>query len=133
MFTVPLNAQAIEAPKGSPEWLMARYDKQEVYITMRDGVRLFTSIYTPKDTSKTYPMLMSRTPYNIEPLGPDKYSPRLGGYANLAEEGYIFVFQDVRGKYMSEGDYMDVRPYNPRKKAAKILTKAATPMMPSTG
>lgn len=125
MFTVPLNAQASEAPKGSAEWLMVRYDKQEVYITMRDGVRLFTSIYTPKDTSKTYPMLMSRTPYNIEPLGPDKYSPRLGGYVNLAEEGYIFVFQDVRGKYMSEGDYMDVRPYNPRKKSSKDIDESS--------
>lgn len=125
MFTVPLNAQASEAPKGSAEWLMVRYDKQEVYITMRDGVRLFTSIYTPKDTSKTYPMLMSRTPYNIEPLGPDKYSPRLGGYVNLAEEGYIFVFQDVRGKYMSEGDYMDVRPYNPRKKSNKDIDESS--------
>jgi len=108
---------AVGAPPGSSEWLKARLTKQEVYITMRDGVRLFTSIYTPKDTSKDYPMLMTRTPYDIEPGGEEKFSRYLSGNVKLVEEGYIFVYQDVRGRYMSEGDYMDVRPYIPNKKS----------------
>ncbi|MCB9338377.1 MAG: CocE/NonD family hydrolase [Lewinellaceae bacterium] len=84
---------------------------------MRDGVRLFTSIYTPKDASKDHPMLMTRTPYNIEPEGPEAYSRYLSRNVKLIEEGYIFVYQDVRGRHMSEGDYMDVRPYKPNKKS----------------
>jgi uncharacterized protein len=102
---------------GSPEWLKARLNKQEVYITMRDGVRLFTSIYTPKDTSKDYPMLMTRTPYNIEPDGEEGFTRYVSRNMKLIEEGYIFVYQDVRGRYMSEGEFMDVRPYNPNKKS----------------
>jgi len=118
---VPLNfsRNALDAPPGSPKWLEARLTKQEVYITMRDGVRLFTSIYTPKDTSKDYPMLMTRTPYNIEPGGEKVFSSALASNVKLIEEGYIFVYQDVRGRYMSEGEYMDVRPYNPNKKSKK--------------
>ncbi|MCF8243630.1 MAG: CocE/NonD family hydrolase [Saprospiraceae bacterium] len=118
----PLNfsREALDAPPGSPEWIKARLDKQEIYITMRDGVRLFTSIYTPKDTSKKYPMLMTRTPYNIEPNGEEGISYHLMSNVKLIEEGYIFVYQDVRGRHMSEGEYMDVRPYNPKKNKNEI-------------
>lgn len=124
-FPLVLGRQYIEAPKGSPTWLKERLDKQEVYITMRDGVRLFTSVYTPKDTSKTYPILMNRTPYNIEPGGPDGYNFFLSLSTTLVEEGYIFVFQDVRGRYMSEGDFMDVRPYNPNKKSNNDIDESS--------
>ncbi|MBU0529826.1 CocE/NonD family hydrolase [bacterium] len=78
---------------------------------MRDGVRLFTSIYSPKDTSGEYPILFWRTPYNIE-RSEDKYSHRLLNMVHLLNEKYIIVFQDVRGRYMSEGEFIDVRPYN---------------------
>jgi putative CocE/NonD family hydrolase len=105
------------APRGSPEWLSERMTKQEVYITMRDGVRLFTSFYVPKDTSRTYPILLRRTPYDIEPGGEDRFNQALRFDAGLVEDGYIFAFQDVRGRYMSEGEYMDVRPYNPDKRS----------------
>ncbi|HPF50564.1 MAG TPA: CocE/NonD family hydrolase [Draconibacterium sp.] len=115
-FPLVLGRQVIEAPKGSPTWLKERLDKQETYITMRDGVRLFTSIYTPKDTSKTYPILMTRTPYSIEPYGQNIYSPLLSVNTNLIEEGYIFVLQDVRGRQMSEGDFVNLRPYISNKK-----------------
>lgn len=120
---IPRRADS-EPPKGSPAWLKARLDKQEVYITMRDGVRLFTSIYTPKDTTRDYPILMTRTPYDIEPDGPESYSRSLTRNVNLIEEGYIFVYQDVRGRYMSEGNYMDVRPYNPDKKGSKDIDES---------
>src|SRR5216683_3463995 len=80
-----------------------RYTKQEQMVPMRDGVKLFTSIYTPKDTSKKYPILLQRTPYSVGPYGAgeDKYRGRLGPSSDFDVEGYIFVFQDVRGCYMS--------------------------------
>ncbi len=109
-----LQAQPRPA-EGSAEWIRERLDKKEVYITMRDGVRLFTSIYTPKDTSQSYPVLITRTPYNIEGGGPESINRHLFQRTNLIKEGYIFVFQDVRGKYMSEGTFMDIRPYQPNK------------------
>ena len=87
-------------------------------IPMRDGIQLFTAIYIPKDISSSnqYPFLMTRTPYSCAPYGEDQYSPRLTQYAHLAREGYIFVYQDVRGKYRSEGEFMDVRPFKENKK-----------------
>ncbi len=91
-----------------------QYIKEERYIEMRDGVRLFTSIYSPKDQTEAYPILVWRTPYNIEPHE-DKYSHRLLNMVHLVKEKYIIVFQDVRGRYMSEGEFIDIRPYNPYK------------------
>ena len=113
------------APRGSPEWLRGRLTKHEVHITMRDGVRLFTSFYVPKDTSQTYPILLRRTPYNSEPSGEDRYSPALMFSADLVEEGYILAFQDVRGRYMSEGEFMDVRPHNPDKRSEKDIDESS--------
>ena len=88
------------------------YDKKEFMIPMRDGVKLFTSVYSPKDKSEKYPVLMIRTPYSCNPYGEDKYTnlPK-----HLAEEKFIFVFQDVRGKFMSEGEFVNMRPYIPNK------------------
>lgn len=106
----------LAAPEGSQTWAEGRLTKREVMIPMRDGVRLFTSIYTPKDTSQDYPILLLRTPYNSEPAGEKSYSNRLGNLTHLINAGYTIVYQDVRGRYMSEGKFMDVRPYNPDKK-----------------
>lgn len=92
------------------------YSKKEVYITMRDGVKLFTSIYTPQDQTKKYPILLQRTPYRVGPYGADKMRHSLGPSALFAEAGYIFVYQDVRGRFMSEGDYVNMRPFIPQKK-----------------
>ena len=92
-----------------------RYTKLEQMITMRDGVRLFTSIYLPKDKSHSYPIMMDRTPYSVGPYGPDQYRASLGPSESFEREGYIFVYQDVRGRYMSEGQFEDVRPYIPNK------------------
>jgi uncharacterized protein len=88
------------------------YDKKEIYITMRDGVKLFTAIYTPKDISNTkkYPFLMHRTCYSVSPYGEDKFKKRLGPNIFLHNEKYIFVYQDVRGRYMSEGTFTNMTP-----------------------
>jgi putative CocE/NonD family hydrolase len=80
---------------------------------MRDGVKLFTSVYAPKDQSGKYPMLMSRTPYSVRPYGADQYRASLGPSDHFRKAGYIFVYQDVRGRYKSEGSFEQVRPRNP--------------------
>lgn len=101
--------------KWGVAFLKENYDKKEVYITMRDGVRLFTSIYSPKDKAQSSPILLTRTPYNIEP-SEEGYSSRLFYMSHFLEEGYIIVFQDIRGRFMSDGKFVDVRPYIPNKK-----------------
>jgi len=87
----------------------ANYEKSEYQIEMRDGIKLFTIVYTPKDKSEAYPILMQRTPYSIGPYG-DRMRGRLSANDRLEKDKYIFVFQDVRGKYMSEGEFVDMRP-----------------------
>jgi len=97
------------------EAVLAGYTKYEYRIPMRDGVKLFTSVYVPKDDSKQYPILMTRTPYTVGPYGADKYKDNLGPSALFGKEGYIFVYQDVRGRWMSEGEFINMRPHNPKK------------------
>jgi uncharacterized protein len=96
------------------------YTKYEYRIPMRDGVRLFTSVYVPKDQSKTYPFLMQRTPYSAAPYGVNEYPRRLGPTPELLRLGYIFVTQDVRGRYMSEGKWIEMTPHKPNKGAKDI-------------
>ena len=91
------------------------YTKKEVTIEMRDGIKLHTTIYAPKDTSKTYPILMMRTPYSCRPYGEDVYKTNLGPNKYLMEEGNIMVYQDVRGRWNSEGVYDNMRAYIPNK------------------
>src|SRR5271168_1332673 len=93
------------------------YTKYEYRIAMRDGVHLFTSIYVPKDTSRTYPFLINRTPYSVAPYGVDLYRTRLGPSPDFDKAGYIFVNQDVRGRYMSEGTFIEMRPHIDNKKS----------------
>jgi uncharacterized protein len=87
-----------------------RYIKHEYRIPMRDGKRLFTAVYTPKDRSQAYPFLMTRTPYSVAPYGPDAYMRDLGPSKEFENSAYIFVYQDVRGRYMSEGQFVEMRP-----------------------
>src|SRR5512143_3147178 len=92
------------------------YKKYEYRIPMRDGIKLFTAVYVPKDTRRKYPIIMTRTPYSVAPYGPDKYLDEPGKQrTRYFHEGYIVVYQDVRGRYMSEGEYVNVRPYLPVK------------------
>ncbi len=93
-------------------YIRDHFTKREVLIPMRDGIRLFTTIYTPKDQSQKYPFLVRRTPYSCSPYGSEAF---ITGFQNmsLVRAGYILVFQDVRGRYMSEGTFVDIRPFNP--------------------
>src|SRR5450631_2363550 len=93
------------------------YTKYEYRIAMRDGVRLFTSVYIPNDSSRSYPFLIDRTPYSVGPYGVDLYRTQLGPSPDFDKAGYIFVFQDVRGRYMSEGQFIEMRPHIDNKKS----------------
>src|SRR5215510_15191871 len=110
-------ASVPRAQTPAPFNIQANYTKYESYITVRDGKRLFTSIYVPKDTSRSYPFLMTRTPYSVAPYGVDQYRTRLGPSEAFDKAGYIFVFQDVRGRYMSEGTFVEMRPHIDNKKS----------------
>src|SRR6266436_5056006 len=78
----------------------AHYAKYEYRIPMRDGKRLFTAVYMPKDASEKFPILLTRTPYSVAPYGTDHYPKVLGQSVRFAQEKFIFVYQDVRGQYM---------------------------------
>jgi len=106
--TAAIQSQQAPAPGFD---VRAHYTKFEARIPMRDGKRLFTSIYVPKDTSRTYPFLMTRTPYTVAPYGADNYKTLLGPSESFDRAGYIFVYQDVRGRYMSEGAFVEMRPH----------------------
>jgi uncharacterized protein len=96
-------------------WLAEHYTKYEHRIPMRDGVRLFTRVYVPKDDSQAWPIIITRTPYALKPYGADNYNDVSGSFRVLAKDKFILVTQDVRGRYGSEGEYMHVRPFNPNK------------------
>ena len=96
------------------------YIKKEVQIEMRDGVKLHTSIYSPKDTSKEYPIIMKRTPYSAKPYGEGNFPTRLAPNMTMTQEGYIVVIQDVRGRWMSEGKYDNMRAYIPNKTGTQV-------------
>ncbi len=106
------------------EFVKANYTKYEFEIPMRDGVKLFTAVYAPKDASQTYPIMMLRTPYSIPPYGVDHYRANLGPSAKLARDLYIFVYQDVRGRWMSEGDFLQVRPHKPVKNGPRDIDES---------
>ncbi|MEO9967474.1 MAG: CocE/NonD family hydrolase [Reichenbachiella sp.] len=99
-------------PEEDSIFVYNNYDKKEVYIPMRDGTKLFTAIYSPKDTDVAYPMIMLRTPYSVRPYGEDRYKIDLGPNMRMTRDKYIFVYQDVRGKYMSEGNFVNMTPHN---------------------
>jgi putative CocE/NonD family hydrolase len=100
-------------PNAGADTIREQYDKSEHRVKMRDGVHLFTAVYTPRDASpqKRYPILMLRTCYSIRPYGVDEYRSSLGPSQQTQDEGYIFVYQDVRGCYMSEGDFQNMTPH----------------------
>jgi putative CocE/NonD family hydrolase len=100
-----------QIPQGpDAEYIKANYTKYEYQIPMRDGKKLFTSVYVPKDQSKTYPIMMDRTCYSVAPYGPDKYKGNMGPSSLFVHDGYIFVYQDVRGRFMSEGVFREMTP-----------------------
>ncbi len=119
-MTAALSCPSPGAAQPKPDALDVKehYTKYEHYIPMRDGKKLFTSIYVPKDSSHPYPFLMMRTPYSVAPYGVDQFRPRLGPTEAFDKAGYIFVMQDVRGRNLSEGTFVEMRPHidNPKSK-----------------
>jgi putative CocE/NonD family hydrolase len=100
-------------------YVLEHYSKREYEISMRDGVKLFTQVYTPKDKTKKYPILLFRTPYSIRRYGPTNYRNVLGPNEFYVKEGFIFVYQDVRGKFKSEGEFIVMRPHQTDKQSTQ--------------
>lgn len=111
IFLLSMTRVSAQNTAQDSVYVYAHYTKKEVYIPMRDGVKLYTAIYMPKDTSISYPILMTRTPYSIAPYGEQSFRIPIGPSMEFAKEKFIFVYQDVRGKYKSEGDFVANRPY----------------------
>ena len=105
------DKQAMTQMLADTAYIQQNYTKTEYQIPMRDGVKLYTVVYAPKDAGQVkYPIMLNRTPYSVGPYGPGKYKKSLGPSSTMLHEGYIFAYQDVRGKYMSEGEFVDMRP-----------------------
>ncbi|MBO9659131.1 MAG: CocE/NonD family hydrolase, partial [Chitinophagaceae bacterium] len=92
---------------------------------MRDGIKLYTAVYTPRDSSQKYPIIMQRTPYSCRPYGEENYRGRLGPNVSLMKEKYIFVYQDARGRYKSEGTFREMTPFIPNKKSNKDVDESS--------
>jgi len=118
------SAQDATDQASQEDYVRAHYTKYEYRIPMRDGVRLFTAVYVPKSSAfpqdhGPYPFLMERTPYSVAPYGEDEYPKHLGPSDEFEKSGYIFVYQDVRGRWMSEGTFVEMRPHIDVKKSSK--------------
>jgi putative CocE/NonD family hydrolase len=129
--TAPSAAAAAAPPTAAStigrEFVRENYTKFEQMVPMRDGIKLFTSVYVPKDVftdGRTYPILMQRTGYGVAPYGIEQYRANLGPSDLFAREKFIFVYQDVRGRYMSEGEYIVIRPHKPVKSGPKDVDES---------
>ncbi len=126
--TTPAPAPAAAPPAPGIAYVRENYSKFEYKIPMRDGARLFATVYIPKEVftdAKTYPIMLTRTPYGVAPYGVDKYRGTLGPSELFAREKFIFVYEDVRGRFMSDGDYTIVRPHIPNKKGPKDIDESS--------
>jgi uncharacterized protein len=110
-------------PQGEKK-IREQYTKYEYRIPARDGKRLFTSVYAPKDDSQKWPILLTRTPYGVAPYGVDLYKDALGPNKRLAKRKYIFVYQDVRGRNMSEGEFINMTPHRAVKRSPQDVDES---------
>lgn len=130
----PLFAGAVEADADLARAIREHYTKYEYRIPMRDGVHLYTVAYVPKDASRAWPIMLTRTPYAVLPYGSDTYPTekdprrlrRFAPSAQMVRDGFVFVQQDVRGRMMSEGSFVDIRPVAPRNGKAPATIDEAT-------
>lgn len=126
LTTMGLLFLSLNAQNTDSIWIVNNYTKIERMIPMRDGVRLFTSIYIPVDTSERHPILMERTPYSCAPYGEGQFKKYWYTYLKYyMMEGYIMVTQDVRGRWMSEGEFVDVRPFIADKKTNRDIDESS--------
>jgi len=106
-------------------YIQSNYVKHEFRIPMRDGKKLFTAVYAPKDTAHAYPIMLMRTPYGIAPYGAGNYPMSLGPSDELSRDGYIFAYQDVRGRMMSEGEFVNLRPHQSEKRGPQDIDESS--------
>jgi len=123
-----LPAQQTDTPQEN--FVKSHYTKYEYRIPMRDGKKLFTAVYVPKQSafpadSGPYPIMMDRTPYSVGPYGEDQFPAHLGPADEFEKSGYIFVYQDVRGRWESEGEFIEMRPHIDEKKSPKDVDDAS--------
>ena len=116
-------ATQVQGCRG-PSFVRDQYTKFEYRIPMRDKATLFTTVYVPKDASDAnrYPILLKRTPFSVAPYGPDAYATTLGPNGFMMRDKYIVVYQDIRGRYMSDGQFVVNRPFVPDSIKARDLT-----------
>jgi putative CocE/NonD family hydrolase len=124
-FILIFSPIIVSAQNADSTWFVNNYTKKEVSIPMRDGIKLFTSVYIPKDQSEKHPILLTRTPYSVGPYGTTYKAYWRNYMMRYCREGYIMVNQDIRGKFMSEGIFEVVRPFNPNKKTNKDIDEAS--------
>jgi putative CocE/NonD family hydrolase len=128
LFTAGARAQTNQVNPKPEEvteaYLREHYTKFEYKIPMRDGVKLFTSIYAPKDDSRPYPLLLTRTPYSLKPYTEDRYPDPGAQLKHYAKEKFIFVLQDVRGRNGSEGEFVHMRPHKPAKAGPRDIDES---------
>ena len=117
LFLQPMAGQGVE-------WVREHYTKHEFQVPMRDGVHLFTSVYAPKDRTREYPFLIQRTPYSVAPYGSGGVRANLGPSEECARAGYIFVYQDVRGRFLSEGSWLEMTPHRARKSGPRDVDES---------
>jgi putative CocE/NonD family hydrolase len=125
LLFIIISVGSVQAQNEDSLYTASHYTKHEYMIPMRDGVKLFTVVYSPQDTSVKYPILLNRTPYSVGPYGESRYKSQLGPSSYFEKEGFIFAYQDVRGRFMSEGTYMDMRPYIAYKKSNKDVDESS--------
>jgi len=118
LFFLPLFG-ACQTAAQDPDYVKHNYDKTEVDIAMRDGKKLHTVVYAPKDHSHSWPFLMERSPYGSGPYGDTTYKRGLGPSGRLMRGGFIFVYQDVRGRYLSEGEFQEMTPAKDHRQGSK--------------
>jgi putative CocE/NonD family hydrolase len=124
MYLVVVSGARAQQTDKLASYIKQNYTRQDYRIPTRDGVRLYTVVFSPKDTSRQYPILMMRTPYSVGPYDKDKLRATLGPNPHFAREGYIFVYQDVRGRFMSEGEFENMRPHLDKRRTNKDIDES---------
>ncbi len=119
-----VGAACAEIPENPSQYIRQHYTKKSYKIPMRDGVHLSTIVYSPRDTSQPYPLVMTRTPYGIHPYEDDKFRATLGPNPHFIMERYICVYQDVRGRFLSEGVFENMRPHHPKRTSPKDVDES---------
>ena len=119
------NGAAASLTEANEAYIRENYTKFEYLVPMRDGIRLFTTVFSPKDDARPYPILLTRTPYGVRPYSEDRYPDPPGPMRYYAKERFIFALQDVRGRNGSEGEFVHMRPHNPAKSGPKDIDESA--------